>query len=610
MYFNTGASNLGKHAVVHDGTNFKALAFVDEIATNAEFVELKEKVDLLIGDDVDTDTIIDSWKEVQAFLADIEDTKTLQGMLSSYLPLSGGTISGDIGALHINRSNEVGSFIGYSGTKGTLGYLGFRDVGTPGFFDANWNAYYLLHSGNIGDYNAGSATKLQTARTIWGQSFDGTGNVGDAGKSQWVFLNSGGDGIYIHGSGVSWHDSSNGWIKDCMSFNSSGNVLIGTNTDDYSGAKLQVSGSIGITENYKIGGLDVLRVRTDHLAIGEETAAYSSLPTKIYGEYITLQYSKDKVGGFILNSSGNVTIGDSDLAGTNAKLLVGGNAVIGGAITVDKKDTLLSLYSLTEAGIMLQSDGSGGDVATIYEHKGAGNGLTFAESSRDFIWRTGTDAYKGGGAGTERMRLTNGGNVGIGTTDPKYMLHLYSSSSSMGALFVIEKNGAYDARLELTNTVDKFRLIQQSSGNAYISLNGNHSLVFETSNTARMCITGGGNVGIGTPDPQKKLHVVGDLYVDGNIIATKEVSAGGAGQEGESGDGGAEVISQQLASGQSTYTITNTIKRSDIAVSLYEWNANNGSWDMCLADISVKDATITVTFGSATSVNHKLVAVG
>ena len=84
-----------------------------------------------------------------------------------------------------------------------------------------------------------------------------------------------------------------------------------------------------------------------------------------------------------------------------------------------------------------------------------------------------------------------------------------------------------------------------------------------------------------------KTTINGDLHVTGNIIADGEVSAGGAGQEGESGDGGAEVISQQLAKGQSTYTITNTIKRSDIAVSLYEWNANNGSWDMCLADISV-----------------------
>ena len=74
MFNYTGTGVMANHAVmcVDETTKaFKARAFVDEIATNAEFVELKEKVDLLIGDDVDTDTIIASWKEVQAFLADI-----------------------------------------------------------------------------------------------------------------------------------------------------------------------------------------------------------------------------------------------------------------------------------------------------------------------------------------------------------------------------------------------------------------------------------------------------------------------------------------------------------------------------------------------------------
>lgn len=38
----------------------------------------------------------------------------------------------------------------------------------------------LLNGTNIYDSNVASATKLQTARTIWGQSFDGTGNVSGA----------------------------------------------------------------------------------------------------------------------------------------------------------------------------------------------------------------------------------------------------------------------------------------------------------------------------------------------------------------------------------------------------------------------------------------------
>jgi hypothetical protein len=42
----------------------------------------------------------------------------------------------------------------------------------------NWSVWTrLLTNNNIGSFNAGSATKLQIPRTIWGQSFDGTANV-------------------------------------------------------------------------------------------------------------------------------------------------------------------------------------------------------------------------------------------------------------------------------------------------------------------------------------------------------------------------------------------------------------------------------------------------
>ena len=44
--------------------------------------------------------------------------------------------------------------------------------------NGTWTSWLVvMDSGNIGSYNAGSATKLQTSRTIWGQSFDGTANV-------------------------------------------------------------------------------------------------------------------------------------------------------------------------------------------------------------------------------------------------------------------------------------------------------------------------------------------------------------------------------------------------------------------------------------------------
>ena len=44
--------------------------------------------------------------------------------------------------------------------------------------DSSWGTWLrLMDSACIGSYNAGSATRLQTARTLWGQPFNGTANV-------------------------------------------------------------------------------------------------------------------------------------------------------------------------------------------------------------------------------------------------------------------------------------------------------------------------------------------------------------------------------------------------------------------------------------------------
>lgn len=58
------------------------------------------------------------------------------------------------------------------------GRLHYRVATFEGGDPANipWTA--IITEKNIGNYNAGSATKLQTPRTLWGQSFDGTAKIG------------------------------------------------------------------------------------------------------------------------------------------------------------------------------------------------------------------------------------------------------------------------------------------------------------------------------------------------------------------------------------------------------------------------------------------------
>lgn len=151
----------------------------------------------------------------------------------SYLPLSGGTITPNTGkwceGIRIKPySNWATLFLG-GGDEGTTGTSAkswsiHNNIGT--FYIANngsssfsnglswsnagalnikssssftYNSQAILHSGNYNSYapkldgtgasgtwrinisgNAASATKLANSRTIWGQSFDGTGNVSGA----------------------------------------------------------------------------------------------------------------------------------------------------------------------------------------------------------------------------------------------------------------------------------------------------------------------------------------------------------------------------------------------------------------------------------------------
>ena len=80
---------------------------------------------------------------------------------------------------------------------------------------------------------------------------------------------------------------------------------------------------------------------------------------------------------------------------------------------------LLHLYT-TQAcsagvgsAIQIESGGPGGDIGFIGVNKGTGNGLIIGDQNRDIIFQTGnTSPFNG----TERMRITNGGNVNIVTT--------------------------------------------------------------------------------------------------------------------------------------------------------------------------------------------------
>lgn len=147
---------------------------------------------------------------------------------------------------------------------GGNGYIEYYDSGT--WFNSKWGkvtAHYGFEGSLSG--NASSATKLQTPRTIWGKSFDGTSNVngvltlgtsyitGNDGadilnsEGQWCYLGAGtsekGFPTYIDGHTIRIRYGTS--HTEGVRISSSGNVGIGTTNPSY---KLDVNGSLKINE--------------------------------------------------------------------------------------------------------------------------------------------------------------------------------------------------------------------------------------------------------------------------------------------------------------------------------------------------------------------------
>lgn len=96
------------------------------------------------------------------------------------------------------------------------------------------------------------------------------------------------------------------------------------------------------------------------------------------------------------------------------------------------------------------------------------------------------------------------GNVGIGTTSPSALLHVYSTGN--GEIEVQRASGA------LFN-------VQAQASLASVGTDSNHPLYLKTNAGTRVAITTAGNVGIGTTSPSYKLHVDGGT-IGSNLDST------------------------------------------------------------------------------------------
>lgn len=110
-----------------------------------------------------------------------------------------------------------------------------------------------------------------------------------------------------------------------------------------------------------------------------------------------------------------------------------------------------------------------------------------------------TNAFRFGTNASERMRITSGGNVGIGTTSP----------AVLGGFTTLAINGSTGGLFDLMTGGTTYGRLYSITSNLIVEAVGASNIQFATNSAERMRITSGGNVGIGTTSPASPLSLSG-----------------------------------------------------------------------------------------------------
>ena len=161
---------------------------------------------------------------------------------------------------------------------------------------------------------------------------------------------------------------------------------------------------------------------------------------------------------------------------------------------------------------------------------GIGNSVPFGSMTDDMVFSTSTGDFMTGSNWKERMRITKDGNVGIGTANPEAKLDVDGAIKLPGPPNSGQTLLIYNDPGDATD-IDGFRILfnedffgrhndalvfEKTDSNQSIPDSGDSGIAFVNTGLAgektALVIKGDGNVGIGTTEPDAKLHV----YQPGN----------------------------------------------------------------------------------------------
>ncbi|MCX6314823.1 MAG: hypothetical protein NTX08_08845 [Sphingobacteriales bacterium] len=343
--------------------------------------------------------------------------------------------------------------------------------------------------------------------------------------------------FYFH-DGVNWqpivNDSNNLWRKNgnnIYNYNT-GNVGIGTSTAQ---SLLHVKGGAVLFDS-TIGGTPVSGAGTRMMWIpakgafraGRVDGAYSANwdndSIGIYSfsvgyETKALGTSSISIGQFVeANDYATLAMGMGSRASASDAIAIGiSNKATGtGSIAIGSSNTASNEYSVA-IGIAVNAYGarssgvgyglfskSYGGFATGQYNDSTDAASAFSPASLNRIFQIGNGTANN--FRSNAMTVLQNGNVGIGTTTPPYMLTVKNDINVDNSS---SNNGTFQNSLQFGSAGTGETIA--SNRNTVVNQWG---LDFYTAFNNRMCISNGGNVGIGTTSPTSKLDVNGQITID------------------------------------------------------------------------------------------------
>jgi hypothetical protein len=201
----------------------------------------------------------------------------------------------------------------------------------------------------------------------------------------------------------------------------------------------------------------------------------------------------------------------------------------------------------TSPASMLHISGTGNTFTRYTNTSNSGQLMDVGSNSsgQHFIFGYGAYPMLFGTNGSEVLRITSAGNVGIGTTSPAYKLDVSGTIFSGGSFGNRGVDAAYRIKFYDNGGVanDAGIGLDGSAGAEEMWFNSLNGFYWSTgTNGEKMRITQGGNVGIGTTSPATALDVIGagtfsssvtvkgDLFIwGGNAAQAGQITANSAG---------------------------------------------------------------------------------